>query len=84
MANNWVVILECGHWFNDSRPEHLDIDPSQMRVCSRPEHYPKQYSAVSIEAEVVVWPDEVWTVTRVDDSPLEDDESYDPLPEAGP
>lgn len=77
MAVDYVVILKCGHWFNESRPDHLNIDPQQKRSCGHPDHYPRQFAAVSFLGDDVEWPDEVWTVTRTDNAPLADDESYD-------
>jgi len=77
MSSDFVVLLKCGHWFNESRPDHLDIDPSQQRACGHPEHYPRQFAAVTFSADDVMWPDEIYPISRVDDSALEDDESYD-------
>lgn len=40
MGDRVVVILGCGHWWRESRPEGLTVDPDQPRVCvlCKPSH----------------------------------------------
>ena len=41
-----IVILSCGHWFTELRPEGA-AEPrhGELRACGHPYHYPKQYTA---------------------------------------
>lgn len=43
---SFLVILGCGHWFQEGRIGQ--VDPDQPRVCDDPRHYPRQYSAVTL------------------------------------
>lgn len=40
MPDRVVVISGCGHWWRESRPERLKVDPDQPRVCAscKPTH----------------------------------------------
>jgi hypothetical protein len=69
MSSNWYILLACGHWFAETRPEKYDIDPQQKRVCGVPGHFPQPYDAVYVSAEDHPWPDDTYTITRVDNTP---------------
>lgn len=40
MSDRVLVISGCGHWWRESRPEGLTVDPDRPRVCvlCRPTH----------------------------------------------
>jgi len=41
-----IVLLGCGHWFRESRPEGLAPEANgELRTCGHDDHYPNQYLA---------------------------------------
>jgi len=78
---DWIVVLACGHWFSESTSDGLDIDPNQRRTCGRPVHFPGQYEAVTLPADLFEWPDgDTYDIGRVDAEPLADDEAFEGKP----
>jgi hypothetical protein len=41
-----IVLLGCGHWFREGRPEGMapGVD-GELRVCGQFDHYPRDYPA---------------------------------------
>lgn len=43
-----LVILGCGHWFQESWPPRIEVDPGLRRVCSYPNHRGRFYHALTL------------------------------------
>lgn len=49
-----VVLLSCGHWFQEHRPDRVKPpEQGERRACGSLDHYPKQYPATYISWDSV-------------------------------
>lgn len=47
MSSCYLVIMRCGHWFRESRPELMaPPEDGEERVCADLRHYPDKYPAL--------------------------------------
>lgn len=52
LSTHHLIILGCSHWFSESWPPGIQIDPDTPRICSYPEHRGRRYAALYLPLPV--------------------------------